>query len=431
MRNCPVYKSSILITAFLFLLPSVAASQDLKAERVLHQNILKTVKKDVEKNYFDAKLNGVDIEKNFKEARKLIEKAKTSGEMSDIISRFLLQFNDSHVFFLPPRKTVSVDYGWELKMFDDKAFVTGIEEDSDGYKKGVRVGDQVYMIEGFIPNRRNFQLLKYHYEVLRPQPSLGIYLIKPSGNKYKMQIDAKIIKDNVFMPTSRELDMEIDKSYADNTRLSYFQEIPGLTILRMPSFGLTPTKVDKMMDKVAKDDALILDLRDNGGGLFVSLAKLLGNFFDKDVTICFVKERDGMKKYIAEPRSKKVHSGKIVVLLGNDSASAAEIFARIIQLEKRGVVFGDQSAGAVMQSKIYSHTYGLDSLIPYGVSVTIADVIMDDGQRLENAGVTPDEKIVPTALDLVNRRDPVLSKAAKHLGFEITPEEAGRAFLDR
>jgi carboxyl-terminal processing protease len=138
--------------------------------------------------------------------------------------------------------------------------------------------------------------------------------------------------------------------------------------------------------------------------------------------------REEAKRYVAEPRGKKNYAGKLVVLIGNDSASAAELFARIIQLEKRGTVIGDQSAGAVMQSKIFYHTFGLDSLVPYGVSVTVADILVKDGQRLEKIGVTPDEKLIPTAADFVNKRDPAMARAAQILGYKLTPEEAGKIF---
>lgn len=422
-------KKFIILLVILILFPSTFIAQNLKAEKVLHQNILKTVKNDVEENYFDPKFNGVDLEGNYKKAKDLIDKAKSSEEMSDIIARFLLLFNDSHVYFIPPPKTVTVDYGWELSLYDEKAYITKIEEDSDAYKKGIRIGDQLYMIEGFIPTRQDFQVLKYHYEVLRPQASLNILLIKPNGNKYKMTIEAKIIKESVFMPTRRELNLKGQKSYADSTKLSYYQDIEGLTILKMPSFDMTRIKVDKMIDKVRKNDALILDLRDNGGGLVTALDQLVSNLFDKEITLYNIKERKASKRYVSEPRSKTNFAGKLVVLIGNDSASGAEIFARIIQLEKRGIVIGNQSSGAVMQSQIFQHTFGMDSLIPYASSITTADVIMKDDQRLEKVGVTPDEKIVLTAMDLVNQRDPAISRAAEILGFKLTPEQAGKIFI--
>ena len=423
-------KKFILLIFTVLLFSTATVAQNLKAERVLHQNILKEIKNDIKEKYYDANLRGVDIEENFKKTSELIKNASSSDEMSDLIARFCLLFDDSHLYFLPPRKTIKVDYGWKLLLIDGKAFVNELETDSDAYKKGIRVGDQIYMIEGYIPNRQEFSMMRYHFQVLRPQRSLNIVLVKPSGNKYKLDVQAKVIEDNMFTPSRRELNLEYQKNYAENNRQILYDEIPGLSILKLTSFNLTPIKVDKMMARVEKSAALILDLRGNSGGYLISLEQLINNFFDKPVKVGKVTERDGVKSYTINPRLKNTYQGKLVVLIDSDSASAAEIFARIVQLENRGTVIGDQSAGAVMQAIMVTHTFGLDSLIPYGISVTIADLTMKDGQRLEKVGVTPDEKIVPTALDLANNRDPVLARAAKISGYQMTAEKAGQIFKE-
>jgi C-terminal processing protease CtpA/Prc len=99
-----------------------------------------------------------------------------------------------------------------------------------------------------------------------------------------------------------------------------------------------------------------------------------------------------------------------------------------MQLEKRGIVIGDRSAGAVMQSKRYSHELGVDTVAFFSTSVTNADVIMSDGKSLERSGVTPDELMVPTAADMAGDRDIVLSRAAALVGLELPPEKAGLLF---
>src|SRR5215203_4951191 len=100
----------------------------LKASRLMYQNILKTIKDDIKNKYFDSNLGGVDIEGNSKKAGDLINEAKSIEEMADIIARFLYPFNDSHLFFIPPSKTTTVEYGWEMMFVGDKVFISKVEE---------------------------------------------------------------------------------------------------------------------------------------------------------------------------------------------------------------------------------------------------------------------------------------------------------------
>src|SRR6185369_8565262 len=141
-----------------------------------------------------------------------------------------------------------------------------------------------------------------------------------------------------------------------------------------------------------------------------------------------LKYRREVKTETADTKGNRGFKGKLIVLIDARSASASEIFARVIQLEKRGVVIGDRSMGAVMQSRPYQYEVGLETVSYYGASITNADVIMKDGKSLEHVGVTPDELMLPTAADLAANRDPVLARAAELLGLKLDPEAAVKLF---
>ena len=147
--------------------------------------------------------------------------------------------------------------------------------------------------------------------------------------------------------------------------------------------------------------------------------------FDKEVKIGDRVTRDGSKPMMAKSSKNNVFGGQLIVLVGSRSASASELFARVVQLEKRGIVLGDKTAGAVMEARRYSYEHGVDTVIFYGASITDADIIMTDGKSLEHVGVIPDQLLLPTADDLANNRDPVLAHAVEMCGAKITPEAAG------
>jgi len=419
-----------ILLLLLILIPSFVFGQ-LDRERELHKQILINLKKDLKENYYDPNLRGIDLEASIKEARDLVATAKSVEEMTDIVARVLIQFDDSHLGFIPPARTVSVDYGFDMQLYGDKVFITSVSDDSDAKKKGLRPGDQVYMFEGFIPTRKEFWLLKYHYVALAPQPKLVLIIIKPSGNKYKVEIEAKLIRESVFKPSTRDLMLQWENEFRERTHQQLYDQIPGLAIWKIPAFEFSDVKVDKMIDRVKKGNALILDLRGNSGGLVYSEKELVSAFFDRDVVICDVRSRKKKETEAVKGDGRKAFTGKMAVLVDSESASAAEVFARVIQLEGRGIVIGDQTSGKVMQSITYDHYFGIDDVIGYAFSITDADLIMKDGQRLEKVGVTPDERVLPSPLDLANARDPVLARAAEILGFQLSPEDAGKIFTKK
>ncbi|MEQ1762332.1 MAG: S41 family peptidase [Pyrinomonadaceae bacterium] len=419
-----------LLTACLILiaLQTISYAQDLGAERQLHRQVLKNLRHDMKEYYYDPTFKGIDLEASLKKANELIEGAKSVEEMTDIVARVLYPFQDSHLAFLPPPKTISVEFGWTLAPIGEKVYITSLDESSDAWKKGLRPGDRIHMLDGFIASREHFDLLSYHYEVLAPRFKLPLIIEKPSGNRYQLEIEAKLEKESVFKPTSRDLGLQFERNFRNRTRQGFAEVVPGLVVWKIPSFEFSDIKVGKMIGKIQKGQSLILDLRGNSGGLIYSLEELIKVFFEKETIVGKTIERKGTGQIKVEGSGKNAFAGKMVVLVDSESASAAELFARVVQLEGRAIVAGDRSSGQVMISIVSTHLHGIDDRIPYGFSITIADMIMSDGKRLEKVGVVPDELVLPTPDDLLKKRDPGISRAAKLLGFNISPEDAGLIF---
>lgn len=430
-----VKRHTVSVSFFLFacgLFNGPAKAQQISTlDRERAQQMLKTVGEEVRKHYYDPKFKGVNLDKEFAEAKQRIDKVTSMNMAIANIATALDALDDSHTFFLPPEHPIRHDYGWQYQMVGDRCFVTQVRTKSDAEAKGVRPGDQVLSINGIAPTRDITWKLQYLFGALRPQLDLKLALVSPDGKQRSVDAAAYIRETKRVTNLTdggeiwnliRELE-----SYEHAIRTRYAEYGDPLIVVKLAEFAFTPAEVGSLMDRVRKHKALILDLRGNPGGSVETLEYVVGNLFGKDVKIADRVGRKEHKPQLAKT-SRDPYTGKLIVLVDSRSASAAEILARLTQIEHRGVVLGDRSSGSVMEAKHYSEEMGQDTLMFYGVSVTDADLIMSDGKSLEHVGVMPDELILPTAADLAAGRDPVMVRAAELAGVAVTPSDAGKLF---
>lgn len=408
---------------------------DLERDRNRGRAMLSLVKDYMKEFYYDPKYRGMDLEARFKAADTKIGEAQSLSQVLGVIAQALSELNDSHTFFIPPPRPVDVDYGWKMQAVGDRVYVTAVKPGSDAEAQGLKPGDEVLSVDGFRPTRPTMWKIEYNYNVLRPSPGKRVVVRSPDGAERELALKAKVEKLDKSVNLT-QLVNEYDEDREDSKKLPrYYEEgagTEGVLIWRLREFGYTESKVDEMISKARKHKGLVLDLRGNGGGAVKTLQRMLGYVFDRDVKVGEVKKRKETKQLVAKTRGgEKVFKGTLVVLVDSESGSASEVFARVVQLEKRGTIVGDLTAGAVMMSTQRPGLLGDQSsgnMIQYGLSVTEADIIMGDGQSLEHVGVMPDVVLLPTAADLRERRDPVLARAIELAGGRMSPEKAGQLF---
>ena len=421
------FKPALLLAAFFSLISLVSGQGFDKLDRDRMKDMLKIVKNEVKENYYDPNYHGIDLDARFKKADERLNQVTSTGQALGVIAQVLLDFDDSHLFFVPPPTNLSVEYGWRMQAIGDKVFITEVKPGSDPDKKGLSRGDQVIAINGFKPARNDIWKMVYYYNAISKRDIISLTVLKPGAeNPTNLDVKSEMSKSNAVV--TLQSTRQFYGSYDEENYKHQFVTTGPVTIWKMPTFEYDPDQVAGLMGKIPSGNSLVLDLRGNGGGYVKTGEKLVGSFFDKDIKIADIKGRKKMDPIAAKSRGKNAFAGKLVVLVDSESGSASEIFARVIQLEGRGKVIGDVSAGAVMQSREYSQEMGDTSVIPFSVSVTNADVIMSDGKSLEHVGVVPDEIVLPSATDLAARRDPALARAVQMLGGTITPEAAGKFF---
>jgi C-terminal processing protease CtpA/Prc len=397
------------------------------------QEMLNTIQADIKKYYYDPAMHGLNLDKRFEEARQKIAVAKSQDEALLDIAATVEALKDSHTHFRPPFRPYGVDYGWLMQAVGESScYVTQVRPDSDAAAKGMKPGDQVASINGISLVREDISYVEYSYRVF-PQSGFHLVLRSPDGTERPLVVMAKVIPGQIMIRRADFLNWaERHRRDGHDNHSKYYKANERVIFWKLPDFVVDPVDVDGLLNKVRSYDTVVLDLRGNPGGRVDAAEKFIGGFFDHDVTVGDRKSRKEFKPEMAKTRGHGAFGGKLIVLVDSKSKSAAEIFARVVQLEKRGTILGDRSAGAVMESEVFTHAVALDqrraNVTQYGAMITIADLIMADGESIENVGVTPDERIVPTPADMAALRDPVLARAAALAGLKMTPEEAGKIF---
>jgi len=439
----PAWKNQTLANGYYFVLALTLAlslavparSQQIsRVERGDALEMLDQIAHDVQKHYYDPTFHGVDWRAKVIETREKIRGASSFNMLLAYIAASLDSLGDSHTFFFPPLRPTQCDYGFRTEMVGTRCYIARVRPGSDAAAKGIKPGDEVQTLEGWVPSREILWNLDYRYTVLRPQTGLRLVLTNPQGLQRQVDVFAKLEKINRIAELSSfagDINMDTLRRTEDEAKLSRPRTAEvgeSLLIIKIPEFLFDPLEMDKMIGKARKHSALIIDLRDNPGGTGQSLKFLAGRIFDRDVKIADRSGRKAMNPLIAPSVGRRAFLGKLVVLVNSQSASASELFARTVQLEKRGLVLGDRTSGRVMEARDFAHSVGQEMVIPYGISLTEADLIMSDGKSLEHSGVVPDEIVLPTAHDMANAQDPALSRAAVLLGAKLSPADAGKLF---
>jgi len=423
------------IFAFLVsLLVLPASSQNMsRLDREHAETMLEVVTSDVRKMYYDPKLHGLDWQAKVRDAKAHIAQTTSFDEAYLQIAAVLEALDDSHTFFIPPRRSARVDYGWRWDMFGDRCYVTDVRPGSDAQAKGIRPGDELLTIEGYKPERESLWKISYALS-LSPQSALEAVVREPSGKMRRIKVEAKITKTADVRDfddmTGRDLwRTQLQREELRRLARVRYQELgDALMIVKVPDFSQPPLEIQEVMEKARKHKSLIIDLRDNPGGYEESLQAWLGCLFSSDVKIADRVGRDKTTPLMAQSNHHTVFGGKLFVLIDNGSASAAETLSRVVQIEKRGTLLGDRTSGMTMEAEISRGQTGINPVYTFGAMVTIAKLVMPDGKSLERVGVSPDEVVLPTAQDLANGSDPAMSRAAQLAGVTIDPHDAGKLF---
>ncbi len=187
-------------------------------------------------------------------------------------------------------------------------------------------------------------------------------------------------------------------------------EAPSIGYIAISIFA-QPTKdelvraIDDLRSKGAT--RLILDLRDNGGGLLDAAVDVASQFIDGTVVI--EARRTGGDRNFPANATGAARDLPLVVLVNGNTASASEIVSGAIQDQQRGKLIGDQTFGKGSVQNILPLSDGSS------LHVTVAQWLTPNRRQITGKGLTPDIVVGRTSDDVNAGRDPQLAKAIEEL----------------
>ncbi|HEY9029751.1 MAG TPA: S41 family peptidase [Kangiella sp.] len=351
---------------------------------------------------------------------------KSTYEFYKLLQNMASILKDGHTNVYPPVELYEKFYATvplETRMVEGKVLITAVFDKSlmDTIKVGyeiVRINNQPveeYANKFIAPyvsssTEQDYNIRVYHYSLLKGDIDKTIVLeaIDFDGNHKTLKVERKY------------------SSVVSNKEAVLFEMKDDIAYIKINSFHNVDT-IDSSLKKnehnIKTSKALIIDLRDNGGGTtnYELLRFLAGNSFETTATktrlTSGIKLANSsslfswheFKSSTISPNSNYSYSKPVVVLIGNKTFSAAEDVVAMFKQMNRGLLVGDITAGSTGQPYQFE--------LPGGGSarLVIKRDAFADGKEFVGYGVKPDVYVPLTEEDVKKGRDPVLKKALEIL----------------
>lgn len=323
---------------------------------------------------------------------------------------------DPHTMFLEPRdaeefssetKANIVGIGASLQEDPLGAKASRVFDSGPAFAAGMRDGDVISMVDGkAIAGKRLEDIVS---SIKGKQGTMVRLQIVRSGEAKPLNFEIK--RQEVIVPT-------VDSKYLAESGVGYMS-VRSFSEPTAEQFDSELAKLEKQQLK-----GLIIDLRGNPGGLLESAREMLSRFVDSKLVVK-MKFRDGNEE-VAKTYPGLVHSFNypIVILVNEDSASAAEIFAGALRDYRMAYLVGEHTYGKASVQNVFPLKDGSSA------KITIARYYLPSGQDIgrkldeygefKSGGLDPDIKIDIDGLaqDVVignPKKDPQLGKAVDYI----------------
>lgn len=413
------------IAAYSVLLALVLASctvpafagDPLSTDRDNFRAMLKNVAADVEKNYYDPNLKGIDWKAAVNDARTRIDNAKSVGDMMLAIYLLTYKLHDSHTQFLPLSRATKLFYGFEAKAIGEDIRIYEIKKGDPADRAGLKIGDLIVSVNGYRADRPSFDLMMMDMRAIRPRQAFDLEVQTGNEPTRKVRIEPRRRTEAKVVDFDRDSDLwnaitEIE-NYEEEHKFQWATYAEGkvgyVWVREFPSDA--EDFLRNLLDPVKNTKAIIVDLRSNPGGATDTLKAFMGSFTNQESTVFNMVGRKKTEPFVIKPHRPDFSSAPMYILVDSETGSAAEIFARHFQRTKRATIIGDKSSGRVEVSRFFANELGAYTAIPYGTYISVGRAVFPDNEELEGKGVTPDIQCLPTGDQMREKKDPCIAKA--------------------
>jgi len=260
--------------------------------------------------------------------------------------------------------------GVEITIKDKMLTVVSPIEGTPGYKAGIKAGDKIIKVEG--ESTQDMGLIEAVKRIRGPEGS---------------KVNLTIVREGMDKP----LELSITRGVIPLKSVRHYSLSPGIGYIRISNFqSNTANDLSSALEILEKDGmlrGLIIDMRNNPGGLLSQAIEVSEQFLDSGVIVSTKGREKSHNIKASAHKNKNKREYPIIVLVNGGSASAAEIVAGALQDNKKAIILGTRTFGKGSVQSILPLSDGS------GLRLTTARYYTPSGKSIQSSGITPDIEI--------------------------------------
>ncbi len=247
---------------------------------------------------------------------------------------------------------------------DENMLINQVFEGSPAKESGLKEGDKITKVDGVLVNLENYQDVVSSIKG-EEGTSVKLTIYRESENK---TFDVDVIRRNLDVPTVEHKMLEDNIGYI---KINQFD-------------GVTYDQFNEAFNNLSSADGLIIDLRNNPGGLLVTVNKIT-DMLVPEGNITYIEDKNGNREY--HKSDANYYNKPLAIIVNENSASASEVLTGAVKDFGVGKIVGETTYGKGVVQNTFNLTDGS------GVKVTIAKYYTPSGVCIDGTGIEPDYKV--------------------------------------